>query len=99
QAEDGIRDRNVNGVQTCALPIYKNNYLSLDPTYKDENGNSLLRMTYDFTDQDRNLHEYTSEKAVKIMKEMGADSVDKAEMSEHYDIVPYQSTHNTGGVI
>src|SRR5699024_12086731 len=27
QAEDGIRDRNVTGVQTCALPI------SLMPTY------------------------------------------------------------------
>src|SRR5699024_12035043 len=29
QAEDGIRDRNVTGVQTCALPIYYpaiNNY-------------------------------------------------------------------------
>src|SRR5699024_11360667 len=26
QAEDGIRDRNVTGVQTCALPIYP--YLS-----------------------------------------------------------------------
>src|SRR5699024_11702375 len=24
QAEDGIRDRNVTGVQTCALPISKN---------------------------------------------------------------------------
>src|SRR5699024_11420502 len=24
QAEDGIRDRNVTGVQTCALPIYAN---------------------------------------------------------------------------
>src|SRR5699024_12176761 len=24
QAEDGIRDRNVTGVQTCALPIYIN---------------------------------------------------------------------------
>src|SRR5207249_8997200 len=24
QAEDGIRDRNVTGVQTCALPILKN---------------------------------------------------------------------------
>src|SRR5699024_11599420 len=23
QAEDGIRDRNVTGVQTCALPIYR----------------------------------------------------------------------------
>src|SRR5699024_9943920 len=54
---------------------------------------------YDFTDQDRNLHEYTSEKAAKIMQEMGADIVDQAGMSEHYNIVPYQSTHNTGGVI
>src|SRR5699024_11987971 len=26
QAEDGIRDRNVTGVQTCALPIYKVSY-------------------------------------------------------------------------
>jgi len=24
QAEDGIRDRDVTGVQTCALPIYSN---------------------------------------------------------------------------
>src|SRR6266540_5369400 len=24
QAEDGIRDRDVTGVQTCALPIYEN---------------------------------------------------------------------------
>src|SRR5207249_6399003 len=27
QAEDGIRDRNVTGVQTCALPIYFSNCL------------------------------------------------------------------------
>src|SRR5437868_11367775 len=27
QAEDGIRDRNVTGVQTCALPIYRDYYL------------------------------------------------------------------------
>src|SRR5699024_12084498 len=26
QAEDGIRDRNVTGVQTCALPIYRFGY-------------------------------------------------------------------------
>src|SRR5699024_11587386 len=26
QAEDGIRDRNVTGVQTCALPIFSNQY-------------------------------------------------------------------------
>src|SRR5699024_7859945 len=27
QAEDGIRDRNVTGVQTCALPIYRRRHL------------------------------------------------------------------------
>src|SRR5699024_11815470 len=26
QAEDGIRDRNVTGVQTCALPIFSVNF-------------------------------------------------------------------------
>src|SRR5699024_11397209 len=26
QAEDGIRDRNVTGVQTCALPIYTDDH-------------------------------------------------------------------------
>src|SRR5699024_11830555 len=29
QAEDGIRDRNVTGVQTCALPIYQMAYFIL----------------------------------------------------------------------
>src|SRR5699024_1580033 len=28
QAEDGIRDRNVTGVQTCALPIYVAKYIA-----------------------------------------------------------------------
>src|SRR5699024_11690447 len=28
QAEDGIRDRNVTGVQTCALPIYADHAVS-----------------------------------------------------------------------
>src|SRR5690606_11656797 len=30
QAEDGIRDFHVTGVQTCALPIFQFNYLSTD---------------------------------------------------------------------
>src|SRR5699024_4853630 len=34
QAEDGIRDRNVTGVQTCALPIY--DYDILPCTYKSK---------------------------------------------------------------
>src|SRR5437773_9394084 len=31
QAEDGIRDRDVTGVQTCALPIYAERRMRVDP--------------------------------------------------------------------
>src|SRR5205809_6072190 len=33
QAEDGIRDVAVTGVQTCALPISRSSYLSKVPTW------------------------------------------------------------------
>lgn len=84
--------------QGASMP-HRNNYISLDPDYKDAYGSPLLRLTYDFTEQDRNLHKYISKKSAEILKEMGADIVEENEISEHYDIVPYQSTHNTGGVI
>src|SRR5699024_4456590 len=39
QAEDGIRDRNVTGVQTCALPIFDTDYAFDIPTHgKDRMG-------------------------------------------------------------
>src|SRR5271168_4769541 len=34
QAEDGIRDRTVTGVQTCALPIYMRSYLDSFCSFK-----------------------------------------------------------------
>lgn len=86
------------GSQGASMP-HKDNYLSLDEEYKDVYGNPLLKMTYDFTDQDRNLHKYISKRSAEILEEMGASTVEENEISEHYDIVPYQSTHNTGGVI
>src|SRR5207249_9421101 len=38
QAEDGIRDRNVTGVQTCALPIYSSEEIVPE---SDELGSTL----------------------------------------------------------
>src|SRR5699024_12109471 len=35
QAEDGIRDRNVTGVQTCALPIFETVQIHLSDMYKE----------------------------------------------------------------
>src|SRR5699024_12227409 len=76
-----------------------NNYLDLDPTYKDERGNPLIRMTYDYSDSDRNRAKYIQEKVREVLKEMGADSLSEKDDFEHYDNRHYQAKHNTGGTI
>ncbi|MFJ7733316.1 GMC family oxidoreductase [Lysinibacillus sp. NPDC097231] len=86
------------GAQGASMP-HKENYLSLDSTYKDAYGLPLIQLTYNFTNQDRALHKYISARAADIMKEMGAKIVvPNAEITD-YNIVPYQTTHNTGGTV
>src|SRR5699024_11464261 len=41
QAEDGIRDRNVTGVQTCALPIYAREFWTPSDRKKDVYVNNI----------------------------------------------------------
>ncbi|MDN7243238.1 GMC family oxidoreductase [Planococcus sp. N028] len=86
------------GGQGASMP-HKENYMSLDGTYKDIYGVPLLQLTYNFTDQDRALHAYLTEKAAGIMQEMGAKTVVGGNPISDYDIVPYQTTHNTGGTM
>ncbi|QUW20829.1 GMC family oxidoreductase [Sporosarcina sp. Marseille-Q4063] len=86
------------GGQGASIP-HKENFLSLDPDYKDVYGVPLLQLTYNFTEQDRNLHKYLTEKAKTIMEEMGAKTTVPGNPLSDYDIVPYQTTHNTGGTI
>lgn len=78
---------------------WKTNSLDLDPTYTDAFGNPLLRMTFDFPENDRRMSEYLTDRAVEIAGLMGARTVHADRLSEHYSIVPYQTTHNTGGAI
>ena len=84
--------------QGASMP-HKENFLSLDSRYKDAYGLPLLQMTYNFTEQDRNLHKFISQKAGEIMKEMGAKTVESRTPITDYDIVNYQTTHNTGGTV
>ena len=91
--------RTLNVSTEGASMPHKENYLALDPDYKDVYGVPLLQLTYNFTDQDRNLHKYLTEKTTAIMKEMGAKTVMPGNPITDYDIVPYQTTHNTGGTI
>jgi gluconate 2-dehydrogenase alpha chain len=85
--------------QGASMP-WQDNYIDLDPTYKDAFGDPLLRMTFNWKDQDRKLMKFMGEKSAEIMKEMGATHVEMhGDGIKDYDIRNYQSTHNTGGVI
>lgn len=85
--------------QGASLP-FKDNYLDLDPTYKDASGDPVLRMTFNWKEQDRKLAEFMGKKAEEIMKQMGATHVDRGgEKVGDYDIRPYQSTHMNGGTV
>jgi len=78
---------------------YRDAYLDLDPTYKDVFGQPLLRMTFDFHQNELRMTKYITEQARKIAEAMGPSKMDVNIRTDSYDIVPYQTTHNTGGVI
>jgi gluconate 2-dehydrogenase alpha chain len=86
------------GGQGASMP-FRHHYLDLDPTYKDAYGDPLVRITFDFEEQDRELAKFLAGKCADIVKEMGADHVDYLKELGPYDITTYQSTHNTGGAI
>jgi gluconate 2-dehydrogenase alpha chain len=75
------------------------NYLDLDPTYKDAWGLPLLRMTFDFPDNDIRMSSYVTEKAVEIGRAMGGKTVAGAPRQRPYTTMVYQTTHNTGGAV
>ncbi len=77
----------------------RQNYLDLDPTYRDAWGQPLLRMTFDFPKNDLKMAEFVTEKAVEIGKAMGANQVVGAPRKAPYTTTQYQTTHNTGGAV
>jgi gluconate 2-dehydrogenase alpha chain len=82
-----------------SVMAYRQNYLDLDPTYRDRYGRPLLRMTFDFHTNEKKQANYIADICVKIGQAMGADRVVRRAPPQRYSMVPYQSTHNTGGAV
>ncbi|WP_367716622.1 GMC oxidoreductase [Nitratireductor sp. GISD-1A_MAKvit] len=82
-----------------AVMSHRGNYLDLDPTYTDAYGRPLLRMTFDFTDNEYRMSNYLTDRLVEIARAMNPREMKVNRRKGPYSIVPYQSTHNTGGHI
>jgi gluconate 2-dehydrogenase alpha chain len=80
-----------------AVMSYRTNYLDLDPTYRDAHGRPLLRLTFDFGDNEHRMSDYLTDRAAEIAKAMKPREIHAKKRSGHYSVVPYQTTHNTGG--
>ena len=82
-----------------AVMSHRGNYLDLDPTYRDVYGRPLLRMTFDYTDNEHRMSDYLTEQAARVGRAMGAREIQINKRVGSWDVVPYQTTHNTGGAI
>jgi gluconate 2-dehydrogenase alpha chain len=78
---------------------HRDNYMDFDPVYKDALGRPLLRLTYNATDNDHAMSRYLLSKLEGIIKAMGPSHYEMRARPKNFSVVPYQSTHNTGGTI
>ncbi|HEX3399516.1 MAG TPA: GMC family oxidoreductase [Acetobacteraceae bacterium] len=78
---------------------YRDVFLDLDPTYTDAYGRKLMRITFDFHDNERKMSQYLTDRLAEIVQKMGPRSLEKNPRAGSYDITKYQTTHTCGGAI
>jgi gluconate 2-dehydrogenase alpha chain len=93
---DSYVDINIQGE---SLP-YRDQFMDLDPNYTDAWGQPLLRLAFDFHENDRKLYAFIAKRCEEIMRAMNPDETPfKAPTLDPYRIDVYQTTHITGGAI
>lgn len=80
---------------------YRDCYLSLDPIYKDKHGLPLLRMTFNWKENDIRMTQFMKKQIESIVEVMKPDHVNYSfkDFDAEYDVRPYQTTHNVGGAV
>jgi len=80
---------------------YRDCYLDLDPTYRNKYGQPMLRMTFDWKPNDIRMTQFMRSKIEAIAQSMNPTHWASGYKGEgaHYDVRPYQTTHNVGGAI
>jgi gluconate 2-dehydrogenase alpha chain len=77
----------------------RGNYLDLDPTYRDVHGRPMLRMTFDFPENDIRMSNFLTDQAAEVARAMNPREIKLNRRVGSWSVTPYQTTHNTGGAI
>ena len=76
------------------------NYYDLDPTYRNAFGLPMMRMTFDYKDNEHKMGRHAAAQINALAKTMNPTHLNEASArTDPWTVVPYQSTHNTGGTI
>jgi gluconate 2-dehydrogenase alpha chain len=78
---------------------YRDAYLDLDPTYTDPLGRKLLRINFDFHQNEMKMSAFLTDRLAEIIQKMGPRSIEKNPRKGPYTITKYQTTHTCGGAI
>lgn len=79
---------------------HRANYFDLDPDYRDAYGQPLLRLTFDWRENESRMSAYVTERMADISARMGATYIGPAKpRTAPFDTRIYQTTHVTGGTI
>jgi gluconate 2-dehydrogenase alpha chain len=90
---------NTSGAVHASFYSYRDNYLDLDPIYKDRFGRPLMRMTIDLHENELKMSAFLTDKFAEIVEHMGAKQVVKQPRKGPYDVTQYQTSHLCGGAI
>ena len=78
---------------------YRDCFLDLDPTYKDRLGRPLMRMTFDFHDNELKMSAFLTNRLTEIAKALDPVEMTPRPRQGPYTLNLYQTTHNTGGTV
>ncbi|MFT4002214.1 MAG: GMC family oxidoreductase [Rhizobium sp.] len=93
-------DRAVSVGMLGEVVTHKHRYLDLDTTYRDAWGDPLLRLNFDWLDNDRRMVRRVGATLDAILRQAGATlSKTGTELPERYDTVHYTNSHATGGAV
>jgi gluconate 2-dehydrogenase alpha chain len=90
---------NYESVTHGACCSYRDAYLDLDPTYTDHLGRKLLRITFDFHENELKMSQFLTDRTAEIVEKMGPRQMIKKPRTGPYNIADYQTTHTCGGIV